>query len=94
MKLSFIVLALIASFSTASYAYECNTVLGGCPTDTLQATSTNMRSDAGVKVDHAAKVAPNKAFAAPATNTPQNKLDSKKSNGQGVMQTLNKNTLK
>ncbi len=94
MKLSFIVMALIASFSTASYAYECNTVMGGCPTDTTQATSTHMRSDTGVKVDHAVKAAPNKAASAPATSTPQNKLESKKSNGQGVMQTLNKNILK
>ena len=53
-----------------------------------------MKSDTGVNVDHPVKAAPNKAAAAPATSTPQNKLESKKSNGQGVMQTLNKNILK
>lgn len=92
MKLGFIVFALAASFSAASHAYECNTVMGGCPTDNSQATSTHMRSDTGVKVDHAQKVAPNKAAVAPATS--QNKLESKKSSGQGLMQTLNKNILK
>ncbi len=93
LKFTFIAFALAASFSTTSYAYECNTVMGGCPADTSQATSTHMRSDTGVKVVHQPKVAPNKAAVTPTAAT-QNKLESKKSNGQGLMQTLNKNILK
>ncbi|HYN53504.1 MAG TPA: hypothetical protein VES38_02220 [Methylotenera sp.] len=86
MKLGFIVFALAASFSATAYAYECNTVMGGCPTDTTQATSTHMRSDPGIKSVQQAKV-PNKAVATPTTAT-HNKLESKKSTGQGLMQTI------
>ena len=93
MKLGFIVFALAASFSATSYAYECNTVMGGCPTDTSQATSTHMRSDTGVKVVHQPKAVPGNTVVTPTTTT-QNKLESKKSNGQGLMQTINKNILK
>lgn len=92
LKLGFIVFALATSFSATAYAYECNTVMGGCPTDdTTQATSAHMRSDTGIKVDHAPKAAANKV-ALPAEA--QNKLESKKSNGQSLMQTLNKSAVK
>lgn len=59
LKLNMIVLALALSSQTA-FAYQCNTVMGGCPTDTAVVTSTHMRSDLGVKVTH-----PEKAAAAP-----------------------------
>lgn len=94
LKFTFIAVMLAASFSTTTYAYQCNTVMGGCPADTTQATSAHMRSDTGIKVDHAPKALPVKAVAAPTMTGTQNKLDSKKSNGQGLMQTLNKTILK
>ena len=94
LKFTFIAIVLAASFSTTTYAYQCNTVMGGCPADTTQATSAHMRSDTGIKVDHAPKTLPVKAVAIPTMTGTQNKLDSKKSNDQGVMQTLNKTILK
>lgn len=36
MKLNSIIFALLVAFSGASYAYQCNTVMGGCPTDNDQ----------------------------------------------------------
>ncbi len=51
MKFNTIVLALALSSQTA-FAYQCNTVMGGCPTDTGVVTSTHMRSDLGVTVAH------------------------------------------
>lgn len=66
--------------------------MGGCPMDTTQATSTHMRSDTAIKSVQQPKV-PTKVVATPATAT-HNKLESKKSNGQGLMQTINKNILK
>lgn len=59
MKLNMMVLAL-AITSQNAFAYQCNTVMGGYPTDTGVVTSTHMRSDLGVKVAH-----PEKAAAAP-----------------------------
>ena len=56
MKFNMIVLALALSSQTA-FAYQCNTVMGGCPTDTGVVTSTHMRSDVGVKVAHPEKAA-------------------------------------
>lgn len=93
LKITFIALVL-ATFSFTAHAYECNTVMGGCPTDTSQATSAHMRSDTGIKMEHTPKVLPSKTVVTPAANGAQNTLESKKSNGQGLMKTLNKTILK
>ncbi|MDI1360676.1 hypothetical protein [Methylotenera sp.] len=78
MKLNIIVLALALSSQTA-FAYQCNTVMGGCPTDTGVVTSAHMRSDVGVKVAHPEKAAaaPTKTGAAGSTGTAA-KLPAKK----------------
>ncbi|ADI31053.1 hypothetical protein M301_2698 [Methylotenera versatilis 301] len=78
MKLNMIALALALSSQTA-FAYQCNTVMGGCPTDTGVVTSTHMRSDLGVKVAHPEKaaVAPSKTGAAGSTGSAA-KLPAKK----------------
>ena len=78
MKLNMIALALALSSQTA-FAYQCNTVMGGCPTDTGVVTSTHMRSDLGVKVAHPEKaaVAPSKTGGTGSTGTPA-KLPTKK----------------
>ncbi|MDI1308834.1 MAG: hypothetical protein PSV17_05280 [Methylotenera sp.] len=78
MKLNLIVLALAIS-SQSALAYQCNTVMGGCPTDTSVATSTHMRSDLGVKVAPPAKaaVAPSKTGGTGSTGTAA-KLPAKK----------------
>jgi hypothetical protein len=78
MKFNMIVLALALSSQTA-FAYQCNTVMGGCPTDTGVVTSTHMRSDLGVKVAHPEKaaVAPSKTGAAGSTGSAA-KLPAKK----------------
>ncbi len=78
MKLNMIVLALTLSSQTA-FAYQCNTVMGGCPTDTTAVTSSNMRSDLGVKVVHPEKaaIAPSKTGAAGSTGSAA-KLPTKK----------------
>ena len=78
MKFNMIVLALALSSQTA-FAYQCNTVMGGCPTDSGVVTSTHMRSDLGVKVAHPEKaaVAPSKTGAAGSTGSAA-KLPAKK----------------
>ena len=78
MKFNTIVLALALSSQTA-FAYQCNTVMGGCPTDTGVVTSTHMRSDLGVTVTHPEKsaAAPTKTGAAGSTGT-VTKLPAKK----------------
>jgi hypothetical protein len=73
-----IVLALALS-SQSAFAYQCNTVMGGCPTDTGIATSAHMRSDVGVKVVHLEKaaVAPSKTGSTGSTGSAA-KLPAKK----------------
>ena len=71
LKFTFIAIMLAASFSTTTYAYHCNTVMGGCPADTTQATSSHMRSDTGIKVEHAPKALPVKDVVAPTTTATQ-----------------------
>lgn len=56
MKNAIIVLALTLSSQTA-FAFQCNTVMGGCPVDTTAVTSAHMRSDTGIKVAHPEKAA-------------------------------------
>jgi hypothetical protein len=62
MKQKIILLAFVLSSPTA-FAFQCNTVMGGCPTDTNSATSSHMRSNTGIKVAH-----PEKTTATPAKN--------------------------
>jgi len=92
MKFNMVVLALALTSQTA-FAYQCNTVMGGCPTDNGVATSTHMRSDLGVKVAH-----PEKALAPAAANASStgnaNKLQGKKSGSNGLVQTLKKTIVK
>jgi hypothetical protein len=57
MKLNIIVLALALS-SQSAFAFQCNTVMGGCPADTGAVTSAHMRSDLGAKIAHLKKAAP------------------------------------
>lgn len=97
LKLGFITIALTATFTTNAYAFECNTVMGGCPTDSTQVTSAHMIADVTNKLPALQKTQNNKATASPAnaTTATQNKLGNKKSPGQGsLMQTLNKKVLK
>lgn len=70
MKLNMIVLAVALTSQTA-FAYQCNTVMGGCPTDNGVVTSTHMRSDLGIKVAHPEKtaVAPSKTGGAGSKGT-------------------------
>lgn len=65
MKLGFIVFAVTAAFCTNAFAFKCNTVMGGCPTDNTQVTSSHMRSEI-VNIADSQKNAPNnKAVVAP-----------------------------
>jgi hypothetical protein len=65
LKLGFIVFAVTATFCTNAFAFKCNTVMGGCPADTTQVTSSHMRSEIVNKVD-STKITPNsKAVVAP-----------------------------
>jgi hypothetical protein len=82
MKFKFIVLALAIGFSVSAQAFECKTVMGGCPADTNQITSAHM---------HAAVVIPVQKQATPAAATAQ----APSNKGSGTMvQTLSKSTLK
>jgi hypothetical protein len=78
MKLNITILALTLS-SQSAFAFQCNTVMGGCPTDTGVITSTHMRSDMGVKVAYPEKtaVAPSKTDGTGSTGTTA-KLPTKK----------------
>lgn len=50
MKFSCTVITLCLSFSNYAYAFKCNTVMGGCPSDNAQATSAHMHSELKPKV--------------------------------------------
>jgi hypothetical protein len=82
MNFKFTVLALAISFSTGAQAFECKTVMGGCPVDNTQITSAHM---------HAPVVIPAQKQATPAATTAQ--APSKKGSGT-MVQTLSKSTLK
>lgn len=97
MKFGFIALGLLATFSVNSYAYQCNTVMGGCPTDpNAGATAAHMHTDVTIK-NPASQ--PTSAQSTPAqssgtkTQAPGNANNNKKSQS-GLMQTINKNVLK
>lgn len=93
MKVSFIALGLLATFSMNSYAYQCNTVMGGCPTDTnAGATAAHMHTDVTAKTP-AAQPASTPATSATKTTATPNNANSKKGQGS-LMQTINKNVLK
>jgi hypothetical protein len=89
LKFGFIAFVLTTLTSTA-YAYECNTVMGGCPTDSNQVTSAHMHGDV------AAKVATQPVAAKPTTtkNTAAQAGAGKKTGQGSLMQTINKNVLK
>lgn len=79
--------------SSNSYAFECNTVMGGCPTDlNAGATSSHMKSEIVNKIPakQATPVAP--ASASKTTASPTNSAN-KKAQGS-LIQTINKNVLK
>ena len=89
LKFGFIVFAL-TTFTTAAHAYDCNTVMGGCPTANGQVTSSHMIGSA------AAKAAAAKPAVVPSTgkNTAA-QAGANKKNGQGsLIQTLNKSVVK
>lgn len=91
LKFGFIVFFL-TTFSTASHAYDCNTVMGGCPTNSGQVTSSHM-------IGSAAKAAPQvpavkTAVATSGKNTAAKAGAGKKSGPAPLMQTFNKNVLK
>jgi hypothetical protein len=89
LKFGFIALAL-TTFTTTAFAYECNTVMGGCPTDNGQVTSSHMIGSA------AAKAAASKPAVVPSTgkNTAAQAGANKKSGQGNLIQTLNKNVVK
>jgi hypothetical protein len=88
LKLGFISLVLI-TFTTTAFAYECNTVMGGCPTDNGQVTSSHMIGSA------AEKAAAAKPAVVPSTNKNTAAQAGAKKNGQGnLIQTINKNVVK
>lgn len=88
MKSGFIAFALTTLTITA-HAYECNTVMGGCPTDNGQVTSSHMIGDA------AAKAAALKPAPVPSTGKNTAAQAGNKKNGQGnLIQTINKNVVK
>lgn len=89
MKFGFIAFALTTLASTA-YAYECNTVMGGCPTDSNQVTSAHMHGDVAAKVT----TQPVTTKPGAAKNTAAQAGAGKKSGQGSLMQTLNKNVLK
>jgi hypothetical protein len=92
LKFGFIVFAL-TTLTTAAHAYECNTVMGGCPTDNGQVTSSHM-------IGSAAKAAPPAPAAKPAAsastgkNTAAQAGAAKKNGASSTMQTINKTLLK
>ncbi|HSI43357.1 MAG TPA: hypothetical protein VK949_03360 [Methylotenera sp.] len=92
MKFSFIALSFLA-ISSNSYAFECNTVMGGCPTDVnAGTTSSHMRSEIVNKIPSklpaaVAPASPTKTTASPSNST------NKKAQGS-LIQTINKNVLK
>jgi len=90
LKFGFIAFAL-TTLTTTAYAYECNTVMGGCPTDSNQVTSAHMHGNAA-----APKVAAQPAAVKPAASkSTAAQAGAGKKSGQGsLMQTLNKNVLK
>jgi hypothetical protein len=93
LKFSFIALGLLATFSLNSYAYQCNTVMGGCPTDAnAGATAAHMHTDVTAKTPAAQPASTAPASASKTTASPNN-ANSKKSQGS-LMQTINKNVLK
>lgn len=78
--------------SSNSYAFECNTVMGGCPTDpNAGATAAHMRAENLVKAPATqSTVAP--STGSKTTASPSN-AGNKKSQGS-LIQTINKNVLK
>ncbi len=92
MKFGFIVFAL-TTFSTAAHAYECNTVMGGCPTDNGQVTSSHMIGSAAKAAPQAPAVKP-AASTATGRNTAAQAGVSKKNGAGSSLQTINKTLLK
>lgn len=92
LRLGFIAF-VFTTFTTTAFAYECNTVMGGCPTNSGQVTSSHM-------IGSATKMAPQGITVKPATNTPNAKntaaqVGAGKKTGQApLLQTINKNILK
>lgn len=92
LKFGFIALSFLAA-SSSSYAFECNTVMGGCPTDiNAGTTSSHMRSEIVNKVPAKQPTAVAPTSATKTTASPSNST-SKKAQGS-LMQTINKNVLK
>lgn len=89
LKFGFIAFAL-TTFTTTAYAYECNTVMGGCPADSNQVTSAHMHGDVAPK----AAAQPVAAKPAAHKNTAAQAGASKKAGQGNLMQTINKNVLK
>lgn len=92
LKFSFIAFSFLVMLSSNSYAFECNTVMGGCPTDpNAGATSAHMRSEnlkaPAPQTNTTTPTTGTKSSAAPSTTS------SKKSQGS-LLQTINKNVLK
>lgn len=92
MKFGFIAF-VFTTFTTTVHAYDCHTVMGGCPTNTGQVTSSHM-------IGSATKVVPQVSTVKPATtvqnakNTAAQAGAGKKTGQAPFMQTINKNILK
>lgn len=92
MKFCFIAFSFLV-ISSNSYAYQCNTVMGGCPTDpNAGATASHMKSEIVNKIPakQATTVAPTSASKTTASPT---SYANKKAQGS-LIQTINKNVLK
>lgn len=89
MKLGFIALVL-STFTTTAFAFECNTVMGGCPTDNGQVTSSHMVGSAAATAAATKPVAKTPS----GTNTAAQAGAGKKTGQGALIQTINKNVLK
>ncbi|MBA3696678.1 MAG: hypothetical protein H0W85_07975 [Methylotenera sp.] len=93
MKSGFIAFSFLVMLSGNSYAFECNTVMGGCPTDTnAGATSAHMRSEIAIRSPRNNNLLL-PTSATKTTVSPSNTAN-KKSQGSRLIQTINKNVLK
>ncbi len=92
MKFGFIVFAL-STFTTSAFAYDCNTVMGGCPTNNGQVTSSHMIGSAAKATPQVTAVKP-AAIATNGKNTAAQAGAGKKTGQAPLMQTINKNLLK
>jgi len=92
LKFGFIAFSFLV-ISSNSYAFECNTVMGGCPTDpNAGATSAHMRSE-NLNKTPASQASTTAPTAGKKSSTAPSTTSSKKSQGS-LLQTINKNVLK